>query len=119
MRTGSVEQRSGCLSGTMLFKRGMAVAEKFRQALSPETPEHNAWIPSETREGEIYWRALQLVRAWTKCNHYAIHDLVAERLALKKQDRFWNEHNFVFRKPDGIFYHARCWAPEAGADVRG
>ena len=25
--------------------------------------------------------------------------------------RFWNEHNFVFRKSDGLFYHAKGATP--------
>jgi tRNA-splicing ligase RtcB len=97
--------------GAMLYKSGMATAERFRQRLSPETPKHNAWIPADTREGEDYWRALQLIRAWTKANHYAIHDRVMHALGLPSTDRFWNEHNFVFRKSDGLFYHAKGATP--------
>jgi RNA-splicing ligase RtcB len=97
--------------GGKLYAAGMTVAEKFRRLSSPETPAHNAWIPSETREGESYWEALQLIRAWTKGNHIAIHDLVASALGLHIEDRFWNEHNFVFRRPDGLFYHAKGATP--------
>jgi RNA-splicing ligase RtcB len=87
------------------------VAERYRQALSPETPPHNAWIPSETDDGREYWHALQIIRTWTKKNHFAIHDAVAKHLGLKVKDRFWNEHNFVFRKTDGLFYHAKGATP--------
>jgi RNA-splicing ligase RtcB len=97
--------------GALLYKAGMAVAEKFRQKLSPQTPRHNAWIPAVTREGEAYWAALQGIRAWTKANHFAIHDRVAEALGAKVADRFWNEHNFIFRKSDGLFYHAKGATP--------
>ncbi|HSR81795.1 MAG TPA: RtcB family protein [Hyphomicrobiaceae bacterium] len=97
--------------GAMLYKAGMATAERFRSVLSPETPKHNAWIPVETQEGKSYWQALQLIRAWTKANHYAIHDLIAHALGLQRKDRFWNEHNFVFRKSDGLFYHAKGATP--------
>ena len=79
--------------------------------LSPETPKHNAWIPAETNAGEAYWQALQAIRSWTKANHYAIHDLIADALGLQRKDRFWNEHNFVFRKSDGLFYHAKGATP--------
>jgi RNA-splicing ligase RtcB len=95
----------------MLFKAGMSMAERFRQTLSPETHRHNAWIPADTREGEDYWEALQLVREWTKGNHYAIHDRIAAALGLPVKDRFWNEHNFVFRRSDGLFYHAKGATP--------
>jgi RNA-splicing ligase RtcB len=97
--------------GAMLYKAGMTTAERLRREISPETPEHNAWITAETREGEDYWSALQTVRAWTKANHYAIHDAVAAHLSLQVADRFWNEHNFVFRKTDGLFYHAKGATP--------
>lgn len=97
--------------GAKLYKAGMEVADRHRMAVSPETPKHNAWIPSETRDGENYWAALQAIRAWTKSSHFAIHDLVASHLSLSIQDRFWNEHNFVFRKSDGLFYHAKGATP--------
>ena len=97
--------------GAMLYKAGMATAKKLTQRLSPGTPSHNAWIPAESREGEAYWDALQTIRMWTKGNHFAIHDLVARDLAASVEDRFWNEHNFVFRKPDGLFYHAKGATP--------
>lgn len=97
--------------GAMLYKAGMAAAEKVTRVLSPETPKHNAWIPADTREGEAYWNAMQTIRAWTKANHFAIHDAVVRSLGLKVEDRFWNEHNFVFRKSDGLFYHAKGATP--------
>jgi len=97
--------------GALLYKAGMETAERYRRQLSPETPAHNAWIPFETDEGRAYWTALQLIRTWTKKNHFAIHDVVAGALGLKVKDRFWNEHNFIFRKSDGLFYHAKGATP--------
>jgi tRNA-splicing ligase RtcB len=97
--------------GAMLYKAGMAAAERFRCEISPETPAHNAWIPADTPEGRDYWDALQAIRAWTKANHFAIHDRVADALGLRVADRFWNEHNFVFRKSDGLYYHAKGATP--------
>jgi RNA-splicing ligase RtcB len=97
--------------GALLYKAGMETAERFRRVLSPETARHNAWIPAETHEGAAYWRALQVIRAWTKANHYAIHDLMAQALGVVRKDRFWNEHNFVFRKSDGLYYHAKGATP--------
>jgi tRNA-splicing ligase RtcB (3'-phosphate/5'-hydroxy nucleic acid ligase) len=97
--------------GAVLYKAGMATAQKFRHRLSPETPSHNAWIPADTPEGEAYWDALQAIRLWTRGNHFAIHDLVARSLGVKIEDRFWNEHNFVFRRSDGLFYHAKGATP--------
>jgi RNA-splicing ligase RtcB len=97
--------------GAYLYKAGMAVAETTRRMLSPDTPAHNAWIVADSAEGEAYWAALQIVRAWTKANHFAIHDAIAAHLGLKRVHRFWNEHNFVFQRSDGLFYHAKGATP--------
>lgn len=97
--------------GAMLFDRGMACAESHRRKIAPDVPEHQAWIPTESDDGREYWAALQLIRRWTKKSHFAIHDACADALGLKVKDRFWNEHNFVFQKSDGLFYHAKGATP--------
>lgn len=109
--TALVTHHGSRAPGARLYKKGMAVAEDFRKRLSPETLPQNAWIPGDSAEGERYWEALQIVRAWTKASHEAIHDMAAERLGTRVGDRFWNEHNFVFRKSDGLFYHAKGATP--------
>lgn len=96
--------------GANLYTQGMKLAEFFRQEISPRTFEKNAWIPFDTAEGKAYWEALQLVRAWTKLNHATIHDATARSLRFGPLDRFWNEHNFVFREGD-LFYHAKGATP--------
>ncbi|MCZ4280704.1 RtcB family protein [Kiloniella laminariae] len=97
--------------GARLYSKGMKLAEKYRKELSPETLKENAWIPADTQDGDDYWEALQIIRDWTKGNHLVIHDMAAERLASSVSDRFWNEHNFVFRRSDGLFYHAKGATP--------
>ena len=96
--------------GAELYKSGLKVANKFRRDISPDTLAENAWIPFETEEGQTYWEALQLIRRWTKENHEAIHNLTLDKLNMTMQDRFWNEHNFVFRDGD-LFYHAKGATP--------
>jgi len=96
--------------GAKLFKTGMEVAERFRKQLSPNTDKKNAWIPYDTDEGRIYWDALQIVRDWTKLNHTTLHDATVGKLNANTVDRFWNEHNFVF-KDDDLFYHAKGATP--------
>lgn len=93
------------------YDRGMKVANRFREVLSPETLKQNAWIPAESEEGEHYWKALPIVRQWTKEKHFAIHDMAVSKLGVKMVNRFWNEHNFVFRKSDGLFYHGKGATP--------
>jgi tRNA-splicing ligase RtcB (3'-phosphate/5'-hydroxy nucleic acid ligase) len=94
----------------MLYKRGMAIAEKWRKKLSPETPSDSAWIPADELDGRAYWQALQAIRLWTRESHYAIHELVSGATGSSVKDRFWNEHNFVFER-DGLFYHAKGATP--------
>lgn len=96
--------------GAKLFKKGMKIAERFRKDLSPETLKQNAWIPFDTEEGQSYWNALQVIRQWTKANHEVIHNAVAQSLKINIEDRYWNEHNFVFKDGD-LFYHAKGATP--------
>lgn len=96
--------------GALLYKAGMKVAEKFRKKLSKETLPQNAWIPFDTEEGQNYWDALQTMRKWTKTNHAVIHNEICEKLDISFVNRFWNEHNFVFKDGD-LFYHAKGATP--------
>ncbi|BBE70871.1 RtcB family protein [Oharaeibacter diazotrophicus] len=97
--------------GARLYTLGHKLADRHRRELSPETLPDNAWIPADSAEGEAYFAALQLIRGWTKASHFALHDMAAERLGAVVADRFWNEHNFVFRKADGLFYHGKGATP--------
>lgn len=96
--------------GASVFKKGMHTAEKFRKLLSPNTLAKNAWIPYDEVEGKLYWEALQIVREWTKLNHEVIHNKICNKLKINFVDRFWNEHNFVF-KDGNKFYHAKGATP--------
>lgn len=96
--------------GAKLYEQGMHVAERFRKDLSPDTLRQNAWIPFDTEEGQAYWEALQTIREWTKLNHSSIHDLIATKTETSIENRFWNEHNFVFKDGD-LFYHAKGATP--------
>jgi tRNA-splicing ligase RtcB len=97
--------------GASLYNAGMKIAERYRRELSPATWRQNAWIPADTKDGDDYWSALQVIRDWTKANHYAIHDMALAVVGACASDRFWNEHNFVFRKSDGLFYHGKGATP--------
>jgi len=101
--------------GAKLYKEGMKRAMKWRDRLSPSTGNANAWIPFDSDEGREYWNALQVVRAWTKENHTSLHDLTVAAVNGTIENRFWNEHNFVFREamPNGsnVFWHAKGATP--------
>ncbi|MGJ8591540.1 MAG: RtcB family protein [Aquaticitalea sp.] len=96
--------------GARLYDKGMKIAERFRKDLSPNTMKQNAWIPFETEEGQDYWDALQIIRSWTKANHEVLHDSVSKILNIDIENRYWNEHNFVFKDGD-LFYHAKGATP--------
>ncbi len=113
MKTGNtmmVTHHGSRAVGAELYKMGLKTANYFRRDISPDTLEENAWIPFDTEEGQAYWEALQIVRQWTKENHEAIHNLTLKKLGVEMLDRFWNEHNFVFREGDS-FYHAKGATP--------
>lgn len=96
--------------GAFLYKAAMKVAKEHTSKISPETLDKNAWIQADTRDGEAYWDALQVVREWTKENHRVLHDAALSELGLDAVDRFWNEHNFAFRDDD-VFWHAKGATP--------
>lgn len=96
--------------GAYFYKKGMKVAEAFRKEISPATLSTNAWIPYHTPEGQSYWEGLQIIREWTKLNHTVLHDATCNKLNIEPTDRFWNEHNFVFKDGD-LFYHAKGATP--------
>ena len=98
--------------GAQLYRQGTKLAEHFRQQISPRTPKYNAWIPADSEEGEGYWEALQVVRDWTLSNHTVLHDAALKAVGRGGNERFWNEHNFVFRDGD-VFYHAKGATPLA------
>ena len=97
--------------GAQLYKKGMAAARRHTAIVAPRVPAHNAWIRAESDDGRAYWEALQIVRDWTKASHYALHDFVARKTGNAVADRFWNEHNFVFRRDDGLYYHGKGATP--------
>jgi RNA-splicing ligase RtcB len=97
--------------GANLYKEGLYKAQKFREELSPRSNIKHPWIPFNTKEGQDYWGALQIVREWTKLNHEIIHSLVRNKVWKTIDiETFWNEHNFVFKKDD-LFYHAKGATP--------
>ncbi|MEJ2001580.1 MAG: RtcB family protein [Maritimibacter sp.] len=120
-RTAIVTHHGSRGPGAVLYQLGMNVAQRFRKELSPETAKQNAWIPADSEEGRAYWEALQLIRKWTKANHNAIHQATVEASKAQPGDRFWNEHNFVFKRGD-LYYHGKGATPAWGdyaADATG
>ena len=97
--------------GAKLHKKGLDVAKKWTKVNSPETPDKASWIVADSEDGIAYWEALQIVRLWTRENHRLIHNAIAMAFRVGIIDDLWNEHNFVFKKDDGLFYHAKGATP--------
>jgi RNA-splicing ligase RtcB len=89
--------------GARLYKKGMAIAERYRKKISPETLKQNAWIPRDTEDFAAYWDALMIVQDWTEENHRVVH----------RDCEFiqWNVHNFVFEWDNGVLAHAKGATP--------
>lgn len=96
--------------GATLYSMGMQEAKEHTQRVSPETLPQNAWIEASSQIGQDYWEGLQIAREWTKLNHSLMHDYIAKELHVTPHDRFWNEHNFVFKRHD-LYYHAKGATP--------
>lgn len=95
--------------GARVFKRGKQAAEKYTKGIAPSVPKQHAWLALDD-QGTMYWEALQTVRAWTKMNHFLLHNEIVRQMGGKIHDQFWNPHNFVFER-DNLFYHAKGATP--------
>jgi len=96
--------------GARVFKQGMQHAIKQTHQVCRDVRKSNVWLELD-EFGESYWDALQIIREWTSQSHFAVHDSAAHAMGASVTDRFWNEHNFVFKRDDGLFYHAKGATP--------
>ena len=97
--------------GAALYKEGKKAAQKWTERVCSEMAKDNAWIEPNSQYEVDYWHALQIVREWTKMNHSIIHQLAANQLNETPIDQYWNEHNFVFKRDDDLYYHAKGATP--------
>lgn len=96
--------------GAQVYKRGLAQAQRETKKIAPSIPKAHAWLDTKTELGQMYWRALQVVRQWTRANHFSVHNAIVHTVGATVTDRFWNPHNFVFQR-GGLFYHAKGATP--------
>lgn len=108
--------------GAQVYKRGISHAVGHTQVVSPDTPQHQAWLAPESETGQLYWEALQYVARWTKRNHQLVHERTLARLGIRPLAQFGNEHNFVWKRGD-LYYHGKgatpAWKDEAGHPLLG
>jgi tRNA-splicing ligase RtcB len=100
--------------GAQVYKRAVQMAQRETSQIASGMGKLG-WFSANSELGQYYWEALQYIRQWTKINHMTIHDLVSDGWRdendLSSEEFFWNEHNFVFKKDDGLFYHAKGATP--------
>ncbi|MEM9027486.1 MAG: RtcB family protein [Pseudomonadota bacterium] len=108
--------------GAQVYKRGMAAAIAQTKMLSPETPQHQAWLDPDSEQGALYWDALQYVARWTKRNHQLVHERTFDKLGIAPLASFGNEHNFVWKRGD-LFCHGKgatpAWTDDDGHPLLG
>lgn len=98
--------------GAKVYKEGQTTALKFRDQICPEAPNHAAWIPYNTPEGQAYWEALQYIERWTKANHEVLHREFRENVQNLEPvgTPLFNAHNFVWKRGN-LFYHGKGATP--------
>ena len=109
--------------GAQVYKRGLEAAVAHTRKLSPDTPPHQAWLDPDSDQGAAYWEAMGYVARWTKRNHELVHARTAARLGIEQLAAFGNEHNFVWKRDDGLYHHGKgatpAWRDASGHPLLG
>ncbi|MDO4936599.1 MAG: RtcB family protein [Sutterellaceae bacterium] len=106
---------------------GEAVAEYYSalaMSLHPELPDelkHLAWLDLDSKEGQEYWTAMELMGKYASANHELIHRHILEHLGIGALGYVENHHNFAWKETyDGqeLIVHRKGATP-AGKGVLG
>lgn len=101
--------------GAALWKAGMKAAKEYCAIVSPETLRNvpsGVWLEPDSRIGNAYLKALEITENWTYENHIAIHNAANSIIGnYAIRGRSFNPHNFIFKRTDGLFYHAKGATP--------
>lgn len=97
--------------GADVYKRGLAAASAWCRAHTRGIPDAAVWLPADSEPGQAFWAALQYVGRWTRENHALIHEAFLKRVGVRALAQFGNEHNFVWRREDGVFLHGKGATP--------
>jgi RNA-splicing ligase RtcB len=104
--------------GAQVYKRGQTLAVSHTDKVAVGVPPSAAWLDATSHEGQQYWDALQYVSRWTRANHEVIHESFTKQTKLLPISSFGNEHNFVWKRSDGLYYHGKGATP-AWNDAQG
>lgn len=110
--------------GAQVYKQGLHAAVAQTKRVARDIPPSAAWLDMESEQGRAYWEALQYVARWTRANHEVIHAGFLRKLGLAAPTlAFGNEHNFVWRRRDGLYYHGKgatpAWTESGGRPLAG
>jgi tRNA-splicing ligase RtcB len=84
-------------------RTGMDVCNYFSAIAADERPEYGklAWLDLDSRHGQEYWAALELMGRYAAANHELIHDRVTKLLGVRRLDHVENHHNFAWKEKHG------------------
>lgn len=106
---------------------GEAVADYYSalaMSLHPELPDdlkHLAWLDLDSKEGQEYWTAMELMGKYASANHELIHRHILGHLGVAALGYVENHHNFAWKETyDGeeLIVHRKGATP-AGKGVLG
>ena len=98
--------------GALLYKAGMDLAESHRRAPVAGDAGAQCLDPlRDRRRAGLLGRRCSSSAPGPRRTTSPSTTRSRTHLGAKVKDRFWNEHNFVFRKSDGLFYHAKGATP--------
>ena len=101
---------------------GESVADYYSalaKSLHPELPDelkHLAWLDLDSKEGQEYWQAMELMGKYASANHELIHRHILEHLGVKALGYVENHHNFAWKEVyDGeeLIVHRKGATPAA------
>ncbi|HYF13948.1 MAG TPA: RtcB family protein [Phycisphaerales bacterium] len=84
-----------------------------------------AWLDLDTREGQEYWNAMNLMGEYAAANHACIHRAIARHLGAQVLADVENHHNFAWKEkhtivaPDGVAREEELVVHRKGATPAG
>ena len=96
------------------------LAQKLHPFL-PDKFKHLAWLDLDSREGQDYWKAMELMGRYASANHALIHENIVRNLKAKVLASLENHHNFAWKEVfngEELIIHRKGATP-AGKGVLG
>ena len=98
-------------AGGEVAKVYSAIAKQKHQEL-PKELLHLAWLDLDSEDGQIYWKAMQLMGKYAAANHELVHNFIQKRLGYNVVYSVENHHNFAWKEKHfgkGAEVRYKCW----------